>query len=133
MDAIGRRNNSWSLDSNGPHSRTILHEPLSSSRFTAAIMASSLASNRTFHRRCFHSSRRCLTSSLDGKVTLVIGAQRLENITRIALHAFPWISTSTAVKSKEYWKLRRSLLCTCVFHDQSPRTKSCRAISVIRT
>jgi len=45
IDAIGRRSNSWGIDCDGPHSRTVLHEPLSSSRFTAAIMASSLSGN----------------------------------------------------------------------------------------
>jgi len=46
MDAIVRRSNSWSIDCDGPHSRTILHENLSSSRFKAAIMSSSLAGKR---------------------------------------------------------------------------------------
>ena len=56
MDAIGRRSNSWSLDCDGPHYRTILQEPLNTCRSTAAIMASSLAGNRTVHGRCFPSS-----------------------------------------------------------------------------
>lgn len=68
MDAIGRRSNSWSLDCDGPHSRTVLHEPLNSPRFTVAIMASSWAGKRTFYGHYFHSSRRWRNSSLTEKL-----------------------------------------------------------------
>jgi hypothetical protein len=68
VDAIGRGSNSWSLDCDGQHSRMILHEPLSSSRFTAAIIAPSLAGNRTVHGCYFHSSLRCRTPFLTENV-----------------------------------------------------------------
>jgi len=64
VDAVGRGSNSWSLECDGLNSRTILHEPLSSTRFTAAIMEPSLTGNRTVHRSYFHSRLRCLTLSL---------------------------------------------------------------------
>lgn len=68
----------------------------------------------------------------DGKVALVIEAQRLENIdqdniARISVHQYQHYCKKEGV-------LKVTPLCSlCVFHDQSTRTKSCPAICFIST